>query len=126
MVLVMSCMVCHLKHTRGHLRPGVQPVRRVRATSNADTVVISPKSCRSVLHGQVVEYLVEETLGQLTGHYGKVVHSSRKVRYQHYIILAYRLEQVRDMTAFVIHYCIVTHIKITIQSLYCNQVRDKP
>ena len=24
------------------------------------------------------------------------------------------------MTAFVIHYCIVTHIKITIQSLYCN------
>ena len=30
------------------------------------------------------------------------------------------LNQVRDMTAFVIHYCIVTHIKITIQSLYCN------
>ena len=24
------------------------------------------------------------------------------------------------MTAFVIHDCIVTHIKITIQSLYCN------
>ena len=24
------------------------------------------------------------------------------------------------MTAFVIHYCIVTHIKVTIQSLYCN------
>ena len=24
------------------------------------------------------------------------------------------------MTAFVIRYCIVTHIKITIQSLYCN------
>ena len=28
--------------------------------------------------------------------------------------------QVWDMTAFVIHYCIVTHIKITIQSLYCH------
>ena len=27
---------------------------------------------------------------------------------------------VRDMTAFVIHYCIITHIKITIQSLYCD------
>ena len=29
-------------------------------------------------------------------------------------------KQVRDMTAFVIHYCIVAHIKIAIQSLYCN------
>ena len=28
----------------------------------------------------------------------------------------------RDMTAFVIRYCIVSHIKITIQSLYCNQL----
>ena len=28
--------------------------------------------------------------------------------------------QVRDMTAFVIRSCIVTHIKITIQSLYCH------
>ena len=31
-------------------------------------------------------------------------------------------KQVRDMTAFLIHYCIVTHIKITIQSLYCNRL----
>ena len=30
------------------------------------------------------------------------------------------LKQVQDMTSFVIHYCIVTHIKITIQSLYCH------
>ena len=28
--------------------------------------------------------------------------------------------QVWDMTAFVIRYCIVTHIKITIQSLFCH------
>ena len=28
--------------------------------------------------------------------------------------------QVRDMTAFVIHCCFITHIKIIIQSLYCN------
>ena len=27
------------------------------------------------------------------------------------------------MTAFVIHYCIVTHIKITIQSLYCSPLQ---
>ena len=31
-----------------------------------------------------------------------------------------RYDQVRDMTAFVIHYCIGSHIKITIQGLYCH------
>ena len=39
--------------------------------------------------------------------------------YKEVIKITY-IEQVRDMTAFVIHFCIVTHIKITIQSLYCN------
>ena len=29
-------------------------------------------------------------------------------------------DQVQDMNAFVIHYCIIIHIKITIQSLYCD------
>ena len=78
MVLGTSCMVCHLKHTLGNLRPGVQPVCRVRATSSADVVVISPKSCQNVLCEQVKEYLVEETLRQLTGHYGKIVCSHGK------------------------------------------------
>ena len=32
----------------------------------------------------------------------------------------HKFDQVRDMTAFVIHCCIGTHIKITIQGLYCN------
>ena len=62
------------------------------STSSADVVVVSPKSCRNVLHKQVEEYLVKETLGQLTGHYGKVVRSSWKVRYRR--ILEYRLEVI--------------------------------
>ena len=58
------------------LEADVQPVCQVRATSSADVVVVSPKSClKNVLCGQVDEHLVEETLGQITG---KVV--SWKVR----------------------------------------------
>ena len=51
--------------------------------------------------------------------------SIRRPAKQHYY-------QVRDMTAFVISYCIVTHIKITIQSLYfhpmpyCDHNADSP
>ena len=78
MVLGTSCMVCQFKHTCGNLRPGVQPVCPV---SSADVGVFSPKSCRNVLRGQVEGYLVKETLGQLTGHSGKVVCFLRKVRY---------------------------------------------
>ena len=48
-------------HTHGNLGPGV-PV-----------VLTQSLSCSSVLHGQVAIYLVEETLVQLTGHYGKGV-----------------------------------------------------
>ena len=40
------------------------------------------------------------------------------VTYCHFFIHGLLCIQVRDMTAFVIHYCIITHIKITIQSLY--------
>ena len=37
-----------------------------------------------------------------------------------YILTSTLNHQLRDMTAFIILYCIVTHIKITIHSLYCK------
>ena len=53
---------------------------------------------------------IPERLAGLTNYYIATVH----------ILIHNLCKQVRDMTAFLIHYRIVTHIKITIHSLYCN------